>query len=118
MDAEKQTTTDSLSPLGLQDLDRPLSAKLFLWVIGTAISALIAALGVLVSTGQSINHQLDSMKDEIGEIRPRVESIDKKLDGLGGQIDKKLEGLGGQFQQHLDRVDQRIDTLASARVAR
>jgi hypothetical protein len=118
MDAEKQTTTDSLSPIGVQDLERPLSAKLFLWVIGAAISALTAAFGLIVSTGQSINHQLDSMKDEIGEIKPRVESIDKKLDGLGGQIDKKLEGLGGQFQQHLDRVDQRIDALASARASR
>ncbi len=102
----------SLSPISTHDLERPLSAKLFLSVMAGAASVLVAAFAYLLSLGTTINHQLDAMKEDIGQIRPRAESIDEKA----AAIDKKVDGWGARFDQRLDRLDDRLDRFASARV--
>jgi hypothetical protein len=102
----KQQERPALGPISTQDLERPLSAKLFLSVMAAAASILAAGFGYLLSLGSAINHQLDSMKEDIAQIRPRTESIDKKIDGWGGQFEKRL-----------NHFDDRLDGFAAARLA-
>lgn len=66
--------------------------------------------------GQHVKADIDSLKDDVGEIRQmlfqHVESINERIDNLSSGVNTRIEGVNASVIQNTESVNTRIDNLA------